>query len=465
LVTKKLSKEAQTLFKLRNDPVLFVKTCLKAQPQEWQEEALKSLLTDDRLVIRSGHGVGKSAFLSWVIIWWLLTHYPCKIACTANTAHQLSDVLWSELQKWIKNLPEGFQNQLEIKSDKINLSSAPDSFCVARTSRKETPEALQGFHSDNMLFILDEASGIPDIVFETGQGSMSTPGAKTVMVGNPTRSNGFFAKAFDSDKWKKMTVSCLDSPQVDKNFVTEMKDTYGEESNIYRVRILGLPPEAEDDVCIPQSLILSAVDRVVEGIQCMPIWGLDVARMGSDRSALCKRKGNVVSEPIKTWRDKDLMQLTGIILTEYESVPYEERPSEILVDSIGLGAGVVDRLIELDLPARGINVAESSSVNQKYVRLRDELWFRGREWLEEKNCIIPKEDETLIAELSVPRFTYTSSGKLKVESKDEMKKRGHKSPDVADAFLLTFAGVAVRASGSSHRYNRPLDYGNQNWIV
>ena len=465
-VAPKLDDAAATLKALHDDPVLFVKTCLNATPQEWQVKALQAIRTHDRVAIRSGHGVGKSAFLSWVILWWLLTHYPSKIAATANTAHQLSDVLWAELQKWIKHLPEGFQKQLEIKSDKINLTSAPDSFCVARTSRKEQPEALQGFHSANMLFVCDEASGIPDIVFEVGQGSMSTPGAKTLMVGNPTRAKGFFSDAFASQRWHTQTVSCLDSTQVSREFIAQMAEQYGEDSNIYRVRVLGLPPAADDDAVIPRHLVEAAVGREVDGVATvMPVWGLDVARMGGDRSALCKRRGNVVTEPIKTWRDKDLMQLCGIVLSEYEATPYPDRPSEIVVDSIGLGAGVVDRLIELDLPARGVNVAESSAMGQKFVRLRDELWWSGREWLEKRDCVLPAQDE-LMEELTMPRFTYTSTGKLKVESKDEMRKRGRKSPDIADAFLLTFAGNAARVtSGSAWKYNRPLTYSDSSWIV
>ena len=463
---KKTQSAAETLQALRQDPALFVKTCLQATPQAWQEEALNLIRDHDRVAIRSGHGVGKSAFLSWVILWWLLTHYPSKIAATANTAHQLSDVLWAELSKWLKHLPKGFQDQLEINSDKINLVSAPDSFAVARTSRRESPEALQGFHSPNMLFVCDEASGIPDIIFEVGQGSMSTPGAKTLMVGNPTRAKGFFSDAFANKRWQTMTVSCLDSTQVSPDFIEQMAEQYGEESNIYRVRVLGLPPTADDDAVIPRHLVESAIGREVEGIETvMPIWGLDVARMGGDRSALCKRRGNAVLEPIKTWRDKDLMELCGIVLTEYESTPYPERPSEIVVDSIGLGAGVVDRLIELDLPVRGVNVAESSAMGQKFVRLRDELWWAGREYLEKRDCVLPQQDE-LLDELTTPRFTYTSTGKLKIESKDEMRKRGRKSPDVADAFLLTFASNAARVSdGSGWRYNRPLDYGGDAWIV
>mgnify|MGYP003317276019 CR=1 FL=1 len=120
---------------------------------------------NDKVAIRSGHGVGKTAFQSWLILWWMLTHYPCKIAITGNTQHQLQDVLWTELDKWYRQLPDGFKSQLDIKSDKIALHGAKDSYAVCRVSRRESPESLQGFHSENMLFICEEASGIPDIIF------------------------------------------------------------------------------------------------------------------------------------------------------------------------------------------------------------------------------------------------------------------------------------------------------------
>lgn len=131
-----------------------------------------------------------------------------------------------------------------------------------------------------------------------------------------------------------------------------------------------------------------------------------------------------------------------------------------------MGAGVVDRLVEIDLPARGINVAESSSMSDRYMRLRDELWFKCREWFEQKDCSMPDQDE-LVNELTAVQYEILSSGKFKVESKDQMKKRGYRSPDIADALMLTFAGLAVRASGSGagYKFNQPLDYGSSGWIV
>jgi|TARA_R100000482_G_scaffold101621_1_gene44796 hypothetical protein len=468
--TDQLQEHERRLLQLREDPALFVKAVLQADPQPWQEQALRAIRDNDRVAIRSGHGVGKTAFLSWVVLWWMLTHYPVKVACTANTASQLSDVLWPEINKWGRKLPEFFQSQLEFKSDKIELKGGSDSFAVARTSRKEQPEALQGFHSPHMLFVVDEASGVPDIIFEVGQGAMSTAGAKTVMVGNPTRSSGYFFDAFskNSERWWTKRVGCADASTVSSDFLEDMARQYGEDSNIYRVRVLGEFPEADDDVVIPLHLLESATTRDVDAVEnILPVWGLDVARFGDDRTALCKRQGNALVEPVKSWRNKDLMEVCGIILTEYESTPYQERPSEILVDSIGLGAGVVDRLNEMDFGAdiRGVNVAESPALGQRYGRLRDELWFKAREWLEARDCQMPQDDD-LISELSSVRFKYLSSGKLKVESKDEMKRRGQKSPDLADSFVLTFAGQASRAaSGSSYGFSRSLNYNDAGWIV
>jgi phage terminase large subunit len=458
---------ADILLQLHGDPVLFVQSVLQAEPQGWQRTALENIRDNDRVAIRSGHGVGKTAFLSWVILWWVTTHYPCKVACTANSASQLEQVLWPEIYKWMQNMPKGFQAELDFKSDKVVLKNAPDSFVVARTSRRENPEALQGFHSPNMLFIIDEASGVPDIIFEVGQGAMSTKGAKTVMVGNPTSGTGFFADAFDGGgRWTTQTVSCEDADYVDPAFIEDMKRQYGEDSNIYRVRVLGLPPESDDDSLIPRHLVEAACQREVDAMMVAPLWGLDPARYGDDRTALAKRRGNALVEPVKSWRGKDTMETVGLVLAEYEATPFMDRPSEILVDSIGIGAGVVDRLRELGMPARGVNVAESPALGTRYQKLRDELWFRCREWFEARDCSMPDQEE-LIHELTAARFSILSSGKFKAEGKDQMKKRGLKSPDLADAFILTFGSQAVRAAGSvnAYGYSGDLNYGNSSWIV
>ena len=319
-----------------------------------------------------------------------------------------------------------------------------------------------------MLFICEEASGIPDVVFQVGEGAMSTAGAKTVMCGNPTRSDGFFYESFHGQRhmWHNITVSCTDATTVSEEFLENMSAKYGEESNVYRVRVLGEFPTQSDDVLVPLYIVEEATKRDIEPSPTTPtVWGLDVARFGGDRSALAKRQGQVLLEPIKTWQNKDLMELAGIVLTEYDACNYQNRPQAIYIDAIGLGAGLADRLRELDLPAVAVSVSETASLKERFGRLRDELFWNAREWFEGRDVKIP-EDDTLIQEITGIRYKYLSTGKLKVESKDEMKRRGHRSPDVADAFVLTFSEQGAVASGYNKSYTtrRELNV-NRKWIV
>ena len=426
----------------RDDPVRMIEDLFGIVPDEWQKEALRSLAIEDRVSIRSGHGVGKSALMAWAILWWIFTRYPCKVACTAPTAHQLTDVLWGEIAKWVNLLPDSWKNLIEVKADRVQMKSNPlESFAVARTARKEQPEAFQGFHSENMLFIVDEASGVEDVIFEVGSGSMSTKGAKTLMAGNPTRTQGYFYDSHNRMRvnWHTIRVNCEDSKMVSKEWIETMKKQYGEDSDIYRVRVLGEFPSGDDNAVIPLHLIEAAIGREIDSFDGKMIWGVDVARFGGDRSALAKRRKNHLVEPVKTWQGKDLMQTVGIIVREYEDSPLRDRPDMILVDSIGIGSGVVDRLREQGYPVRGINVAESPSVDSdKFMRLRDELWWKVREWLEGRDCVLPDQQD-LIGDLATPTFEIQSSGKIKVESKSEIKKRLPRSPDLGDALCLTFA--------------------------
>jgi hypothetical protein len=173
---------------------------------------------------------------------------------------------------------------------------------------------------------------------------------------------------------------------------------------------------------------------------------------------LTKRWGKVVPENPKCWKKFNTMQLAGAIKHEYDQTPADEKPLEILIDVIGIGAGVVDRLQELKLPARGINVAESPPCDPsgKYDRLRDELWGRGKEWFEGLDCRLPKDEG--LQELAHPRYTFKSNGELQVESKKDMKKRLGFSPDYADSFLLTLAVDAGVASGKGYRsdWSKPI---------
>lgn len=446
----------------RNEPVLFVKEVFGETPDEWQVQFLEAVARGDRrITVRSGHGVGKSAVAAWASVWFLLTRYTCRVVVTAPTSTQLFDALFAEIKRWISRLPDSVRVLLEVKADRIELIQAPECYITARTSRSETPEALAGVHADHIMLIADEASGIPESVFEAGSGSMSSKNAVTMLLGNPVRSSGFFYNShmgMEATQWTKFHVSGISSSRVTPEYVEEMEVRYGEDSNAFRIRVLGEFPKVDDDTVIPMELLELATQRDVMPYGPTPtVWGLDVARFGSDSCALAKRSGRILHGPLSTWAGLDLMQSTGRVLHEYEETSPDKRPVEILVDSIGLGSGIVDRLRELKLPVRGINVSESPALGDKYLNLRSELWYKAKTWLERRDCAIPK-DERLISQLATVRYSFTSNNKVKVEGKDSIRKRLRgRSTDVADAFLLTFASNAATAlHGSGGLPSRPM---------
>ena len=445
------------------DPVKFAREVIGMDPDDWQCELLEAIANPEirRVSCKSGHGVGKSSAVAMAAIWHVLMRVPSKTVVTAPTSAQLFDACFAEMKNIAKRLKPPFDDLLEIKSDRIELKSSPEStFISCRTSRQEQPEALAGVHSPSTLLLADESSGIPESVFEAASGSMSGIHATTVLTGNPTRNTGFFYDTHNrlKENWYTMSVSCIDSKRVSDDFVNDMKNRYGEDSPAYHVRVLGNFPPSESDTVIPVALIDHAMKNDIKVHEdTASIWALDVARQGNDSSVLCKRQGPII-HPLTVWNNLDLMQLSGAVKAEYDAVSMSKKPVEIIVDSVGLGAGVLDRLRELGLPARGLNVSERSMQKETYINLRAELWFKCKAWLEGMDVKIPQDDR-LWAELAAPRYHFTSSGKIQVESKEAMKKRGINSPDRADAVCLSLANeMTTMAYGTSSAgsWTKPL---------
>jgi phage terminase large subunit len=439
-------------------PVEFCEDIFGVQLEDWQAEVMRSVIAGERRVsIRSGHGVGKTGLFGMLSVYGMVFHERINIVATAPSKPQLEDGLFAQIKIWFSRLPAALRGLFDVKADRIvRIASPEECYFAIRTSRAETPDALQGIHIDGgvVWLIGDEAAGIPEKVFEAASGSMSGHNCTTMLAGNPTKSSGFF---FDTHHklrhmWRCFQVSCVGSKRVAPDFIADMLARYGEESNAFRARVLGEFPNSDDDTLISLELVEAAKVREIElDAKSRKVWGVDPARFGDDSAALCKRWGKVVPEPVKSWRKLDTMQLVGAILNEWNSTPIDHRPYMILVDVIGIGAGVVDRLRELMLPVMGVNVSESPSFGGNYVNLRAELWDAGKKWLAGRDCKLP-QDERLTGELTIPKYKVASNGKMQIESKDDMKRRGVKSPDFADAFLLTFAddaGVAMGAPGVS----------------
>ena len=441
---KNLLEIVDMLDEYSTDPVSFVRDVLGGEPTEQQLQLLNAAaIPGSKLSVRSGHGTGKTTSLAWLMIWFLCCFEDVKIPCTAPSAHQLFDALWPEIAKWKKRMNPLFADQLVIMSERIYIKGDEKGrYAVAKTARKENPEALAGLHADNILYIIDEASGVPEEIFETAEGALSTKGARVVMTSNPTRTDGYFYRSHHSDRkfWETFHFSCINSPLVDQDlYVTRMKDRYGEGSSVYQVRVLGNFPESGDDTLIPLSWLEESLDRDVVSTSSTKIAGLDVARFGDDNSALVIRQGGKIIY-IEEWGNTDLVTTAGKIEQYYRQGMFDH----VCVDAIGLGSGVVDILIDRKVPTIAVNVAESASYKEKYNRLRDELWYLAREFFQDKMCCLPSElklVKDLISELSIITYEFTVAGKIKVEGKKELKKRlgkKGKSPNLADALCLTF---------------------------
>lgn len=459
---------AKVIARWRADPLAYVIECIGQDGRDpehtiepWQREALIALRTEPRLAIRSGHGVGKTTLLAWIIHWFGDTRNDAKIPITAPVASQLEIQLWSELRKWRSQkmnhskLGYWLGEQMEIKGDEITWKNG--NIAVARTARPDKPEALAGFHARCLLFIMDEASGIEELIFETALGSLSTPGAIQVMTGNPTRPQGYFFNAFHRNRaqWWTKRVSSEEVPRA-RGHIDDVIKTYGKDSNQYRVRVKGEFPTQSDDQLIALEDLEKCQARwgKIKPVRVQPIWGGDIGYR-VDRSALAKRRGNAMIEPVKFWpRFADPLKFAYAIFEEWNKTPIAERPSSINLDILFEGASVSARCRELGMPAVGVNVSEAA-FDPKYFNRRTELWCLSQIWSKEPDSIMPNEEgltseqrETmrqLLAELSaVLLLPPNSKGQTRVEPKDATKKRlGGLSTDLADAWNLTFATPAV----------------------
>lgn len=416
-----------------------------------------------RFAIRSGTGVGKTSGVSMLILWHLACFPDSKIPVTAPTAPQIKAVMWPELRKWIGNVPSELRHifPYDPTGDQIRLY---ENFSVARTAREEAPEAFQGFHSKNIMLLADEASGVPNGIYMAGQGVMSSEGAITILIGNPTRAVGYFFDAFHGDAhlyWTRR-VGCDQSPMVAKSYIDDMRRKHGENSYEFQVRVMGNFFLEDTSIIIPRPWIDEAVERDVTPDSDYIVWGVDVSD-GRDKSAIAKRKGNILLERPKAWGGKDVMQSVGVVVDEYFTCKRGDEPDEICIDAIGMGTAFAARLAEAlkgePVKITRVNVAlTGAKIGDRFTSRRVELWARGRSWFESALTSIPKGCDTLASQLSSVEWEVKdSNGKWAIID----KKAGGGSPDEADAFLLTFGGVKGDKSSFTKRGKGSILFGNR----
>ena len=431
----------------------------------------------------SGHGIGKSTLVAWLIKFIMDTRPFSKGIVTANTSDQLRTKTWTELGKWHKlSLTE---HLYDYTIGRGAMALVRKGFkkegwrCDAQTCREENSEAFQGLHAANStpFFIFDEASAIPNSIWEARAGGATDGEPMSFDFGNPTRNSGMFYENCIGMYHHRYNVRFIDSREVaitNKNLIREWQEDRGEESDFFKVRVRGVFPSAGSVQFIDSDLVEDAMRReVYEDKNATLLIGVDVARFGDNDSVIFPRIGfDCRSFPIKRYNGLDTVQLVGkIIETIREFQNLGKEVSGLFIDGGGIGGGVVDQLRHMGYGPIEVNFGTKPTDGQVYRFKSDEMWGRMRDSM--NKLILPKKNEPngqdLKAELTQREYGYTLLGnKLHLETKKEMQERGVRSPDIADALALTFAEdvaavigtsaslMAQQAKQSKHEYN-PLE--------
>jgi len=398
-----------------------------------------------KISVRSGHGIGKTSSCALLILWFLHNHLDAQASCTAPTSQQVYDVLWKEIKKWIDKMPRPVRDKYEWTTSYVRITERPETwFARAATARKEAPEAFAGIHGEYVLLIGDESSGIPEEIFESGRGALTNENALVLLFGNPLRLTGYFYDTHNSQKknWQALNFSSLDSPLVDKNsgLIQEIREKYGEESDEWKIRVLGEFPRVDsvDDKGYVPLLFKEDIKYTIDTKFGRQRWmAIDPAGEGSNKSIWVIRdnfKAMIISsEDISS--PKSIAQKT-INLAEAYQVPFEN----IVIDNFGEGANVAQEIAlsgaKEDPPRRvvGINVGDKSN-SEEYMNIRAEYYTKLKEWLRSGGELVTDKRWSELLDI---RFRRELNGKLRIMSKLDMQKQGIASPDVADALMLSF---------------------------
>lgn len=422
-------------------------------PDVWQRERLESIgeqLTsgeDAGVVIRqavaSGHGIGKSAFVAWLTLWGLSTFPDTKGVVTANTEVQLKTKTWSELAKWYRLSP-ALKKGFELTATAI-FSRSEDQERTWRIDQipwsERNTEAFSGLHNKGkrVILIFDEASAIPDVIWEVSEGALTDEGTQIIwaVFGNPTRNTGRFKDCFtgrSAHRWTTCQVDSRTSAFTNKDQIQEWIDDYGLDSDFVKVRVRGMFPSmsarqfiavADVDAAFGRHLARDQYDWAPKILTCDPAWE------GDDELVIALRQG-LAFKIMRTISKNDNDMVIADMIAGIED---REGADAVFIDA-GYGTGIVSAGRQMKRNWKLVWFAGESS-DPGYLNKRAQMWGLMRDWLKEGGSI-PK-DQGLYNDLIGPETVGRADGKIQLESKSDMKKRGQKSPNRADALALTFA--------------------------
>lgn len=400
--------------------------------------------------VMSGHGTGKDTISAQTNLFFLNCFANPKIPCTAPSAHQLKDILWAEISKWMRlarkatdeSVKTLLEEILEWQVEKVYFKEKKgrEWFSVARTvnvkaSEEEQAETLSGFHEDFLVYMIDEAAGVPDPVYRPIEGALTGILNFVVMIFNPTRSKCYAVESHrgESKRWVTLRWNSEESEIVEAGYCTRMAEKYGKDSNPYRIRVLGLPPLVDEQTLIPWDWIEDAVDREIKPLDDDGLaLGVDVGA-GGDKSVIIRRQGGLISG-IKRHSTPNTMELLGhVVLTIQEA-----DADVVAVDGIGIGKGICDRARELGITRiYNTDIRKRARDEKRFFQTRDELAWKVREMFEAGTISIPN-DSDLKDQLGAIKWEPNSRGQIKMAAKKDIKKIIGHSPDEFDALCLTF---------------------------
>lgn len=403
----------------------------------------------------SGHGIGKSALVAWLIKFILDTRPDSQGVVTANTAEQLRTKTWKELSKWhnisLTKALWGFTSGRNTLSIFRKGEKADRWRCDGQTCREENSEAFQGLHAVNStsFFIFDEASGIPDKIWEAREGASTDGEPMYFDFGNPTRKSGYFFENTVGQYKKSHITNSIDSRDVyitNKIQIAKWQDERGEDSDWFKVRVRGVFPSAGSVQFINSEWVNTAAQREIANVLNAPLFiGVDVARFGDNDTVIYPRVGDDARTfPPRIYNGLDTVAVADKVV---ECITYFERlgkkVSGLFIDADGIGGAVYDILHHRGFRPIAIHAQNQNFGESLYYRYRrDYMWGRMRDAIRDRLCIPDEDDEVgaqLHRDLTQREYGYTNLGKINLESKADMADRGLTSPDIADALALTFA--------------------------
>jgi hypothetical protein len=431
-------------------------------PDEWQAGFLKMLGEKVaqgepiegaiRIAVASGHGIGKTTVIAWLIQWFMSTREFPQIVVTASTQSQLSSKTWREVAKWHRLLIN--RHWFNWTATKLTHAYYPETwFAAAIPWSENNADAFAGTHEKHVLIIYDEGNAIADKIYDTTEGALTTPRAVWVVFGNYTKNTGRFHECFAGrtrSRWERIQVDSRNARKANQEQIRQWIEDYGEDSDFVRIRVRGIAPRAGSSQFISQELVDQRYRA--EGHETAPkILSLDVARFGDNQSVAGLRQGRKFTIPAK-WRGLAIDQLAD----RFTQIIDETQPDAIVIDGDGIGGAVVDLLRRRNYDRRNgktilteFHGAAPANDGRMYFNRRVEIWGAMRDGL--KDGVELPDDPELRADLIGPEYTFTTKGGMDVirlESKEDMRGRGIASPDSGDALAMTYA-VRVQAARRS----------------